>query len=200
MSMKRILVISLLTVLVALVAAVLFSQGSLQFSQNRQEAALCDNCHEMSPNVVTWRISTHQNIGCLNCHRDITFSTFAYRHWRGFFQTPVQGNFIPDQVCRQCHSERRQLTMPANLNVPHSLHTTKQVDCIDCHARVVHRGISQSPQLQKLNFPGDYAENTLLPLARRLPSRMYMSECKVCHNGAMASNRCSACHTQNEAQ
>ncbi|GAW28532.1 cytochrome c3 family protein [Carboxydocella sp. ULO1] len=200
MNMKRLLFILLLALLVALTAAVLFSQGSIDFSQNRREAVLCDNCHEMSPNVITWRLSSHQNIGCLNCHQDITLTTFAYRHWRGFFQTPIQGNFIPDQTCRQCHSDRRQLTMPANLNVPHALHSSKQVDCIDCHAKIVHRGISKNPLLKQLSFPGEYTEAKLLPLARHLPSRVQMAECKGCHNGAMASNRCSGCHPQNKGK
>lgn len=191
--MTKVIRIVLGMLVVALMAAILFAQGSLSYSQNKKEAGFCKNCHEMNPNVFTWQISSHNRIGCLKCHSDIELTDFTYRHWRGFFDTPIVAKtFIPNSTCTQCHSETRSITPAQNNIVPHQLHMNKGVDCIDCHSSITHFNVSSILIANKVKDVSvfDDREAKKFKTNKAVP----MSTCLVCHNGAKASDQCKACH------
>ncbi|MHB8983925.1 MAG: cytochrome c3 family protein [Carboxydocellales bacterium] len=195
MSIAKILRIGLIMMVVALMAAILFAQGNISYTQNKKEASFCKNCHEMNPNVFTWQISSHNRIGCLKCHDDIELADFTYRHWRGFFNTPIVAkSFISNETCTACHSETRVITPMQNNIVPHQLHLNKGVDCIDCHNSITHFNVSSLLIAQKVKDVSTFGARD----AKKFKSNksVPMGTCLVCHNGSKASNQCKACHKE----
>ncbi|MHB8983931.1 MAG: NapC/NirT family cytochrome c [Carboxydocellales bacterium] len=195
MSITKLLRFGLSMMVVALMASMLFVQGSIPYTYNKQEAGFCKNCHEMNPNVFTWQISSHNRIGCLKCHTDIELKDFTYRHWRGFFDTPIVAKtFIPNETCANCHSETREITPMQNNIVPHQLHMNKRVDCIDCHNNITHYNVSSKLIAQKVKDVSTFSARD----AKRFKDNkaVPMGTCMVCHNGSKASNQCKACHRE----
>lgn len=155
---------------VSLLIATVFSAGSIGYTQNKEENGLCGNCHEMQPQVKSWQLSTHSRIGCLKCHPDVPLTELAYRHWRGFYDSEKKKGNVVNEICLDCHSRQRDISPPGGLVVPHNYHNSKGVDCIDCHAGLVHG-------TEKPGSP-----------------RIKMQVCLCCHNGSKATNQCKDCH------
>lgn len=192
-SISKVVKVVLGMLVVAMLAAILFSQGSIPYTQNKKEAGFCKNCHEMNPNVFTWQISSHNRVGCLKCHTDIELTDFTYKHWRGFFETPIVAkSFISNATCTKCHSEARIITPSQNNIVPHQLHMAKGVDCIDCHSSITHYNVSEKLIAQKVSDVSAFGERDAKKY--RTNKAVPMGTCLVCHNGAKASNQCKACH------
>ncbi|AVX21348.1 MAG: cytochrome c3 family protein [Bacillota bacterium] len=159
---------------VSLLIATFFSVGSIGYTQNKEENSLCGSCHEMQPQINSWRLSTHGRIGCLKCHPNVPMTELAYKHWRGFYNQPIKKKtIVPNAVCLDCHSRQRDISPPGGLVVPHEYHTQKGVDCVDCHAGLVH----------STRQPGS--------------PRIKMPVCLKCHNGSKATNQCKDCHGEN---
>lgn len=180
---------------VAFIAAALFSQGSFRYQQNRQESRLCKNCHEMLPNVLTWEYSSHNKIGCLKCHSDIELFNFTYKHVKDLVKEPVTKTvFMPNDTCEACHSQKRAVTPTQGLIFPHQLHLVKGIDCVDCHNNITHYEVSDKAKQGSVNLQ---VFNS--PEARKLSDQykpMTMTKCIECHNGAKATDECLACHAQ----
>lgn len=184
---------------VAGLASVLFSQGQVPYMQSKNDAAFCKNCHEMNPDVFTWQVSSHAKVGCLKCHEDVKIRDFAYKHWRGFFETPIVAKtFVSNDVCAQCHTTNREITVTQGDIVPHQIHATKGVDCIDCHKSISHFNVSDRLIAAKVTNTNKFSMQDALKL--RDTKSVEMATCLRCHNGAKATNKCSACHTDNPAQ
>lgn len=195
MSTNKVIRILLGMLVVAMAASILFTQGSIPYTQNKKEAGFCKNCHEMNPNVFTWQISSHKKVGCLKCHTDIELTDFTYKHWRGFFETPVVAKaFISNDTCTKCHSETRKITPSQNNIVPHELHLIKGVDCIDCHSSITHYNVSERLIAQKVSDVTTFGERDAKKF--KTNKAVPMATCLVCHNGAKASDQCKACHRE----
>lgn len=178
---------------VAVTASILFTQGKVAYPED--QAAFCENCHEMKPNLFTWEISSHSRIGCLNCHTNIQKGDFLYKHWRGFFETPIAAKtFIPNETCNQCHSPNREMSFSRGKIVPHELHHRKGVDCIDCHSSVSHFNISQRLRAAGVKDVSNFDPREAKKFRTDKP--VGMAVCMRCHNGDKATNKCAACHSE----
>lgn len=193
--MKNSLKIVLGFLAVVLITAALFSQGSFRYQQNRQESRLCKNCHEMSPNILTWEYSSHNKIGCLKCHSDIELFNFTYKHVKGLVREPITKTvFMPNDTCEQCHNQKRAITPTQGLIFPHELHLVKGIDCVDCHGNITHYNVSDKAKNGGVNL-----QTLDQSVARKLSEEnkpMTMNGCLECHNGAKATGDCLACHVQ----
>lgn len=184
---------------VAIIAAFLFNYQSFTQKDNKKEVGFCANCHEMRPNYLTWKVTAHNQFGCLKCHKDIKITTFAYKHWLSAFPNPIEKkNIIPDSVCRQCHASTRNVSAPGDLIIPHELHTVKQIDCVDCHSNVTHAHVSEYAKKTKDFSAAAFSEAAAGKLIQK-GNRIPMAVCMRCHNGDMATEACNACHSSIKA-
>lgn len=185
--------------LVAVVAAIMFNVESFGNKQYNKEVGFCANCHEMRPNYFTWMVTSHNQFGCLKCHKDIKITTFAYKHWRTAFATPVQKkNIIPNSVCESCHASTRSVTPPGDLIFPHQLHVIKQIDCVDCHDNVTHLGVADHLKNTKNVDLAAFNDTSAKKLIKK-QNQILMPVCMRCHNGDMASSSCQACHKNSKS-
>lgn len=182
-------------IIVAAIVAVIFNQGKVAYSQDLNDVAFCKNCHEMNPQIYTWQISSHNKVACTTCHQDVKRTDFLYKHWKGFFQAPVKNvRFVSNAVCEQCHSSQREITPKRGNIVPHQFHMDKGVDCIDCHGSLSHFNVSQR-MLAKGATTQDAANFTPQEAEKyKTTVTVSMATCLKCHNGAKATNQCTACH------
>ncbi|MHB9095413.1 MAG: cytochrome c3 family protein [Eubacteriales bacterium] len=185
---------------IAVVAAFLFNYQSFTNKESKKEVGFCANCHEMKPNYYTWLVTSHNQFGCLKCHKDIKITTFAYKHWKGAISDPLEKKgIIPDGVCRSCHAvSTRNVSPPGDIIFPHQLHVVKQIDCMDCHNNVVHLRVSQYikkeyTDKQKVFTPATFDEKQAESLMLK-GNQILMPVCMRCHNGDMATGACNACH------
>lgn len=129
----------------------------------------------------TWRVSTHAEVGCTQCHvkpvnREIAI--FRAKMVGEFYLRFILNSNKPrifnkpvNTSCLECHSGTRTASPSGDLLIPHRAHVDiLKMDCIDCHSWVVHR---KNPE-------GNH--------------RPRMITCLSCHNGKRASNKCEDCH------
>jgi len=185
---------------VAIIAAFLFNYQSFTSKNYKKEVGFCANCHEMKPNYFTWLVTSHNQFGCIKCHKDVKITTFAYKHMRGAFPSPIEKkDIVPDGVCRTCHTtSTRNVSPPGDIIFPHELHVVKQIDCVDCHSNVTHLHVSKYIQreftdVQKEFIPASFNEKQAEALITK-GNQILMKVCMRCHNGDMATDACNACH------
>ncbi len=148
----------------------------------------CVSCHEMDPYNASWQDSTHASPAaeCRDCHIPpgalsyVETKLFSFREiWVHLTEHSGEGHSepplavtreIPNSSCYRCHETPVDTTLG---NVPFSHEAHADESCIDCHVRLVHRGVP--------------------PLAYRDPAAM--SSCLTCHDGSTAPGQCSYCHT-----
>ncbi len=190
---------------VAVTAAFLFNIQAFTDKSFNKEVGFCANCHEMKPNYFTWLVTSHNQFGCLRCHQDITIGTFAYKHWRNVIPAPVEKKgIIPDDVCRSCHTNTRNVSPPGDIIFPHELHVVKQIDCVDCHSNVTHLHVSEYiktnyVEKQKEFTPAVFTDTQARQLIKK-DNQILMPVCMRCHNGDMATDACNACHKNIKAE
>lgn len=187
------------TFAVAVIAAFFFNYQAITDKNYKKEVGFCANCHEMKPNFFTWQVTSHNNFGCLKCHKDIRITTFAYRHWKGAIPSPIeQKSIIPDGVCRTCHTEGRNVSPPDDIIFPHQLHVVKQIDCVDCHSNVSHLHVKEHIRNTDNFIPASFDEEQARKLIKK-GNQILMPVCMRCHNGEMATKACNACHKSDKA-
>ncbi|MDZ4167770.1 MAG: hypothetical protein U1E08_08760 [Coriobacteriia bacterium] len=135
---------------------------------------------------VPWSSSTHLEAGCEGCHvppgtipralhrarmvGEFYLSVVAGSREPGYFATPT------NDACLECHSDLRTISPKGDLQIPHRAHITiLKMDCVECHNYLVHE---------------------LSPEGKHTPP---MIECLRCHDGDVAKDACTACHTQKAA-
>lgn len=156
----------------------------------------CFGCHEMKPEITTWKISSHSKVPCTACH-DV--NPASYQTKVSIYQRPIKmSDTIPDSVCEQCHSSNRGVTPGGDLKIPHSRHKNAEVACVKCHAGVVHakiseRGLTTEGKLSDYNV---WDENTAKQVAVGFYTKPDMWTCINCHKAANVTTRCGACHSQ----
>ena len=145
-------------------------------------SSFCDSCHEMNPYYTTWQASTHKSAECRDCHIppgavpyiETKLGSFReiYVHLSGNPEAPIAvTREIPNSSCFRCHDNPPADPTLPTVTFKHETHSG--ITCISCHVRLVHRTVT----------PPEYVD----PAA--------MSSCFTCHNGAIAPNTCSTCHT-----
>lgn len=133
-----------------------------------------------------WLTSTHAEVGCEYCHAGPSF--FAQAGYRArmtgeFYVSLVARSRVPDvfakpgnAACLSCHYDLRTVSPKGDLQIPHKAHVqVLKMKCVECHGYLVHE---KSPE------------------GKHLPR---MSDCMKCHDGDIADNACTACHTEKAA-
>ena len=140
----------------------------------------------LSEQYEPWASSTHLEAGCEGCHvppdpvpraayrarlvGEFYLSLVARSREPGYFKTPT------NDACLACHSDLRTISPKGDLQIPHRAHITiLEMDCVECHNYLVHE---------------------LSPEGKHTPP---MIECLRCHDGDIARDACTACHTQKAA-
>jgi nitrate/TMAO reductase-like tetraheme cytochrome c subunit len=145
-------------------------------------SSFCGSCHEMEPYYQSWQASSHSSAECRDCHIppgalpyvETKLGSFRelYVHFFGQPEAPLAvTRQIPNSSCLRCHEDPPPDPDLPTVTFSHEAHSN--VDCISCHVRMVHTTVN----------PPEYQD----PAA--------MSSCLECHNGSIAPNNCSYCHT-----
>ena len=136
----------------------------------------------LAPEYQTWSGSVHAQVPCQRCHispQPLAQAGYAARMLGEFYVSLVMPNRRPalypspgNDACQSCHIDLRTVSPSGDLNIPHRAHVTVlKMRCVKCHAYLVHQA---SPE------------------GKHTPR---MAMCLTCHNGSLAKNSCSTCHT-----
>ena len=166
--------------LAALIAVALVVGSAFTAAAYTGRSAFCVSCHEMQPYYDSWAVSSHEGVGCAECHIPKTPKAFVktkafafreiYVHVTGQVKAPLAVTpDIPNSTCTSCHGALPPVEL-ASSTFDHATHTQR---CISCHERVVHRSVT----------PPDYVDPAT------------MESCFTCHDGTTADKSCSLCHT-----
>ncbi|WP_366921840.1 NapC/NirT family cytochrome c [Metallumcola ferriviriculae] len=185
-----------LLIIYLVIAVVGFGLGSyLKYSSNPNA---CSGCHAMKPQVKTWQVTAHNNIKCDACHKNVSLPTFAFRQMTERYKLPLTTDvLVEDETCLGCHNPKRIVTPPGDLVIPHYLHLEKGIDCIDCHDNVTHANVSEKVIAAGID-PNTFTIDDAAKVAT-MGNRIPMDKCMECHNGAMATRDCNACHNDKTA-
>jgi len=180
--------------------------GSVTAIQLTMSPQFCATCHEMTPEYVTWQVTSHSQIRCTECHIEpgawnllkhkLGATKELYLHLTDSFDRPIAMKHpIENYVCEKCHSPNNRLfTLSGDLIVPHKRHSDKGIKCVSCHSGVAHgdiarRGVTARGELKDWTVTTGKAET-----AGKL-SKPKMNVCIECHMSKQVTTRCEACHT-----
>jgi hypothetical protein len=116
---------------------------------------LCGSCHVIQPSVRMWRVSSHRDLDCRECHGSaLTLDIETHRtHWRRLY-LQLTGNLpsrvvLPDrrvddltEQCARCHQAAHALWRAGGhsmkyadvfLNPDQNRRTPPHDDCLRCH-------------------------------------------------------------------
>ena len=136
----------------------------------------------LDPQYQTWSKSAHVGVACQGCHvspQPVAQAFYGVKMLGEFYVSIVfrsrQPNLFPkpaNAACQNCHVDLRTVSPSGDLNIPHQAHVTVlKMQCITCHKYLVHE---------------------TSPVGKHAPT---MAACLTCHNGKVAKNACSTCHT-----
>ncbi len=182
---------------------------SLGFSglKATSSSEFCSSCHEMKPEVYTWKASTHSEVDCVNCHiepgaKNLAKSKVAgiielYKQKTKTYAAPIQmPKDIPNSACESCHNmETRNVSASGDLIIPHDKHLSKDIKCTQCHSGVAHGKIAE----RKVTFTSDYEKwDQSLGKSMMSDSKFTspkMETCIECHEARQVTTECKSCHT-----
>jgi nitrate/TMAO reductase-like tetraheme cytochrome c subunit len=160
----------------------------------------------LSPEVYTWKASSHNKVECTQCHIAPGIKNLAIRKVMGVKEVyakvtdsyPAQivsNSVIPDKSCERCHNMKNRNASPSgDLIIPHDKHKGKKVPCVKCHSGVAHGEIDD----RGVNYKTDYDkwdELTGIQMMKDVKhTRPKMSTCMSCHEAKQAPLNCDACH------
>jgi hypothetical protein len=135
---------------------------------------------------VPWSASTHAEARCEDCHvspRPTDRAVYRLRMVGEFYLSVVDRDRQPgyfespgNDACLACHNDLRSVSPNGDLQIPHRAHiNVLEMRCVDCHDYLVHEAG---------------------PSGERMPA---MEGCLECHDGDVADDACTSCHTQKAA-
>lgn len=183
-----------------LILALMFSFlafGAIGLTQSPSASFVCESCHEMKPEIATWKVSGHSKIACINCHTDIGPTHFFQMiHFTKKYYLPIQVKTpVSNQVCENCHSQNRTVTPRGDLIVPHQKHEEQGLDCTTCHIGVAHGGIAERQE----TIDGEFNRWDDVTGRQNMSwqyKTMNMTECLNCHKDRNGPQDCEACHSR----
>ena len=163
---------------------VIFSALSFGIIEFTGQNFFCGACHDMREHYYTWRVSSHKDVACIECHispgifnmvkTKINALNEVYVHFTDnkSFKEIEQGikARVPDENCKRCHQDTQNLVVYHSLKITLKDHWNRGTSCVVCHSRVVH-----GPRAEYKNTPT-------------------METCRKCHDGKQAPEQCSVCH------
>lgn len=201
----------------------LFVPFTISFTQS---SSFCSSCHELKPQIESWKRSSHANIDCNVCHGAPNVFSLALsklenvknivKHYTNQYDDPINldsklsQDSIPNERCLRCHSVVQRVVSPKSgfskkmfgkgQSKYHAKHLKKGIQCVTCHNRVAHRGAEDfftKPELKKAK-------------GRTYQDNVQMEGCVRCHpvNEARATlakkfpgapKDCKNCHEKEKA-
>mgnify|MGYP005842812091 FL=1 len=130
----------------------------------------CARCHEIRPNLESWRASSHRRINCLDCHES-TMEASVRRvaaHWKGDIperpRLKLRDVFAMTQRCKNCHRQEYaqwrsgpHATTYARIftDPEHNRKRRLMDDCLRCHGMHFEGAIGDV--VQPVNTKGPWA-------------------------------------------
>ncbi len=166
----------------------LFTGVALKVTSTPQ---FCSSCHEMTPEVATWQVSSHSKVSCVACHIEpgvkslvthkISALTQLYKHITRTVPDPiVMPHPIKNEACIECHSMARKVTTSGDILIPHDKHLEQGIACVACHAGVAHGFVAE----RGLNGKKDYSTWTTEKAEKVMnfdETKLAMEVCMNCH-------------------
>lgn len=135
------------TIILSVIVVLLVVMGvgmSMFFETNYSCGKLC---HEMDQYYTTWEQSSHAEVNCHECHSWPGVTGFfktklvgmeeSILHFTGNYATPIQGEPVLER-CIECHEDYKDIKETEEVKVDHALHASLEIDCMACHAGMVH--------------------------------------------------------------
>lgn len=133
-----------------------------------------------------WAKSTHAEVACRDCHASPTLLSragFAVRVSTGLLTSAIGSRNVTtafseptNRACLVCHSDLRSVSPKGDLQIPHRAHIELlKMRCVECHSGVAHDTTRDGSSIPP------------------------MKGCLRCHDGRVAKDACSACHTAKAA-
>ena len=116
---------------------------SSSFATPQMEEKICGSCHQMRPQLLTWKSTSHNRVACTSCHPDSSLAKMIMNSRSGNYYKITTLDTVPDSACLKCHTKDRTVTPPHSLLVSHSLHVSKEINCVRCHRNVSHSLVSE---------------------------------------------------------
>jgi len=184
MNRKKLLLLGLGGVL----GIILFTGVALKVTSTPQ---FCSSCHEMTPEVATWQVSSHSKIACVACHIEpgaqnlvkhkISALTQLFEHVTRTVPDPiVMPHPIKNESCIECHSMARKVTTSGDILIPHDKHLEQGIACVACHAGVAHGFVAE----RGLNGKNDFSTWTNEKAEKVMTfdeTKLAMEVCMNCH-------------------
>lgn len=203
---KQYRIIKLMTL--SLLFVLIFVFAGTVTVESTSSSGFCKSCHEMKPEYNTWKVSSHSEVECSNCHIGSSIKDYAkakanglvqvYKKTTNTFTAPIQmPKDIPDSACEKCHDMKaRKVTASGDLIIPHDKHLNKDIKCVQCHSGIAHGNIAK----RNVTFKSDY-DKWDDSLAKSMMSVKFtkpkMEECVDCHKARNVSTECKTCHESN---
>jgi len=194
--------------LISLLLLFLLSGGGLVYT-NR--SAFCSSCHTMKGSYATWKMSSHKEVRCVDCHIEPGIAGFMEAKLiRGGNDLIVQILNPPDpatiksqvssMVCIRCHMEIMRISEIAKRDLPERIN---KVGLVMEHKR--HIEAFKDQQFRQEGDGCTICHSRIVHGARFkgypivIPSEKQCFRChdgKRSYNGKILSKKCSTCHTQ----
>jgi nitrate/TMAO reductase-like tetraheme cytochrome c subunit len=186
----------------------IFTAGALALTST---PTFCKTCHEMNPEYYTWQGSAHNQISCVKCHIEPGAANFVkhkvesfsqlYYHFTGSYVTPIEiKEPIKNSVCMQCHDMEKRVTTPSgDIKFPHTKHLAEKVNCVQCHAGVVHGSIEEKGFTAMTDFKAwnsRVGQSYVNSQVSKYYTKIQMKDCIDCHTDRNAPLTCDTCHTK----
>ncbi len=178
---------------VGLIGSIVIFGGGYGVISFTNSPSFCSSCHEMAPEVTTFRASAHSEITCVQCHikpgfvNMITHKVISlkevYHHVMGIPEQIVQTEHeaVSDENCLQCHSKNRLVTASKDLIVNHKGHIEEGVPCISCHSGVAHAKIA-ARGINTEEVRGNWTDEVAQQMMEQKYLAPNMGTCIDCHD------------------
>jgi cytochrome c-type protein NapC len=180
-------------VFVLIFICIVFISAGVGVNSYTNSPSFCASCHELAPEYMTYRESSHNQISCVQCHekpgliniiqgkKDLLHD--VYTHFKNKPKQILETNklAVSNENCLQCHSKNRLVTASGDLKVNHKGHIEKGIPCITCHAGVAHSKIAERTINIQQNLKYWTKVNTV-KLIKDQYVKPNMGTCIDCHN------------------
>ncbi|RXJ01678.1 cytochrome C [Anaerobacillus alkaliphilus] len=201
-SLKRVKIATLL------IAGIIVLALSLNFGVHATSTSqFCSSCHMMTPQALTWEVSSHSSVECKDCHVAPGIENLVdakvgglrelYHTVTDSYVAPIRmPSLIPDESCLRCHNMRtRDVSASGDILIDHQIHQEKEIKCVTCHDGVAHGKISE----KRVTYKSDYDRWNTKVAERFMADKKYqrpnMEKCMDCHELRNAPLTCETCHS-----
>jgi nitrate/TMAO reductase-like tetraheme cytochrome c subunit len=169
----------------------------------------CLTCHIMKPYYDNWKSSSHNKIGCIDCHpyRPSTIILSSVRYLSGTYRLPLKSS-VEDKECILCHKpESTKIVNFRGTPFNHLEHIRKSkrgknLHCTSCHYSVVQSKTHMDVDVGVCTLchfyttPPQYNQNCIVCHGRQR-KELKIGEVNFSHESFLTTGaRCIECHSQ----